>query len=84
MLPDNLVQVVMEHLPPLDEGRGVQAPSAPHGSILRDALDRQLVLLVPSAVIDAWDVLLLPKDEGMRVDGLHLGQITLLEVSAKK
>ena len=83
MLPDNLGQVVMEHLPPLDQCRGAQAPPAPHGSILRDTLDCQLVLFVPSAVVYARDVFLLTEDEGIRVDRFHLGQITLLEVSVK-
>ena len=84
MLPDNLGQVAMEHLPPLDQCRGIQAPSAPHTSILRATLDRQLILFVLSAVVDARNVLFLAEDEGVWVDSLHLGQITLLEVSVTK
>ena len=63
MLPDNLGQVAMEHLPPLDQCRGIQAPSAPHTSILRATLDRQLILFVLSAVVDARNVLFLAEDE---------------------
>ena len=87
VISDNLGQVVVKHLSPLNHCRGVQRPlTLPflHTSILGDTLDRQLVLLVPAAVVDPRDVLLLAKGESSWVDGLHLGQIMLLKVPEKE
>ncbi len=85
--PDNLSQVPVEHLLPLDESCGGQVP-CPTSSVLggpsprplpRATLNGELVVVVSPVAIVTLDVLLLAEHVGTGVHCLHLAEIAGLK-----
>ncbi len=85
--PDDLGQVPVEHLPPLDESCGGQVP-CPTSSVLggpsprplpRVTLNGELVVVVSLVAIVTLDVLLLAEHVSSRVHCLHLAEVASLK-----
>lgn len=88
----DFIEILIKDLPPSHKSRAIQdclallflhrlllGSGVLTPAILLDiALHCQLVGLECLPVIDARNVLFLSEDEGLRIDCLHLGQITIL------